>query len=353
MGFEMLSPEVNSARMYGGVGAGPLFSAAAAWDGLAAELQASASSFDSVILDLVGGSWAGPAATAMVGIAAGFVGWLSASSTVAEVAAIQARAAATAYEAARTATVHPAEVTANRLHQLALIATNFLGQNTPAIAAADFLYIDMWVQDVVAMLGYLADAVAVAVSLTPFSALPAELAGLASQAVVAAQAIPLDAVSQGVQLVSTSVGMALTPLSSLGGGGAAGSAALAGYAEASDLPAIAPAEAVRPASGAGFGAAAGLGQARTVGTLSVPQGWLGSTADARVGSALPGTNLAGAATLVNAEAAAGAGAAGMPMMPMPAGGGANSGMPGRAMAGGGASPHVVQQRPSVIPRVGV
>lgn len=351
MGFEMLAPEVNSARMYNGAGSGPLFSAAAAWDGLAADLQASGASFDSVISDLVTGSWAGPAATAMAGIAASYGGWVAASSVLAEGAAVQARAAAAAYEAARTATVHPAEVTANRMHQLALIATNFLGQNTPAIAASDFVYLDMWVQDVVAMFGYLADAAAVAVSLTPFAALPAQLAGLASQAVVAAQAIPLDAVSQGAQLVSTAVSTALSPLSSLGSGGAAGTAALAGASEPSELSAIAAAEAVKPTSGAGFGAAAGLGQARTVGALSVPQGWLGSVPDVRTASALPGTSLAGTATLAGVEAAAGGGAAGMPMMPMPTGGGANSGMPGRAM-GGGAS-HVVQQRPSVIPRVGV
>lgn len=325
-----------------------MFSAAAAWDGLAAELSASASSFDSVISDLVGASWAGPAATAMVGIAAGFVAWLGASSGIAEGAAVQARAAAAAFETARTATVHPAEVTANRMQQMALIATNFLGQNTPAIAATDFLYIDMWVQDVVAMLGYLADAASVAVSLTPFAALPADLAGLASQAAVAAQAFPLDAVSQGVQLLSTPVSMALSPLSSLTSGGAPGSAALAGAAEPSEIPAVAAAEAIRPAGG--FGASAGLGQARTVGALSVPQSWVGSTPEVRGGSALTGSSLAGAATVANAEAAVGAGA-GMPMMPMPTGGGAGGGLPGRMMGGGGS--HVVQQRPSVIPRTGV
>jgi len=68
-------------------------------------------------------------------------------------------------------------------------------------------------------------------------------------------------------------------------------------------------------------------------------------------SALPGSGLAGAATLANTESAAAAGA-GMPMMPMPTGAGANSGMPGR-IGGGGASVQVVQQRPSVVPRVGV
>jgi hypothetical protein len=47
---------------------------------------------------------------------------------------------------------------------------------------------------------------------------------------------------------------------------------------------------------------------------------------------------------------------GMPMMPMPMGagaGGAGAGMPGGMMGRGGASPHVTQNRPSVIPRTGI
>ena len=39
MDFAVLPPEVNSGRMYAGAGSGPLMAAAAAWDGLAAELS--------------------------------------------------------------------------------------------------------------------------------------------------------------------------------------------------------------------------------------------------------------------------------------------------------------------------
>jgi hypothetical protein len=42
----------------------------------------------------------------------------------------------------------------------------------------------------------------------------------------------------------------------------------------------------------------------------------------------------------------------MPMMPMPMGG-MGGGAPGGALGRGGASPHVVQSRPSVVPRVGI
>ncbi|MBO0884870.1 MAG: PPE domain-containing protein, partial [Mycobacterium sp.] len=42
MDFAALPPEVNSARMYAGSGAGSMLAAAVAWDGLAAELRSAA-----------------------------------------------------------------------------------------------------------------------------------------------------------------------------------------------------------------------------------------------------------------------------------------------------------------------
>lgn len=62
-----MPPEINSARIYAGAGSGPLFMAAAAWEGLAADLRASASSFDAVIAGLAAGPWSGPASVAMAG----------------------------------------------------------------------------------------------------------------------------------------------------------------------------------------------------------------------------------------------------------------------------------------------
>lgn len=38
--FSVLPPEINSGRMFFGAGSGPMLAAAAAWDGLAAELWA-------------------------------------------------------------------------------------------------------------------------------------------------------------------------------------------------------------------------------------------------------------------------------------------------------------------------
>ncbi|HWF70805.1 MAG TPA: PPE family protein, partial [Mycobacterium sp.] len=59
MDFATLPPEVNSGRMYAGPGSGPMLAAATAWNGLAAELQSTATSYGSVISELSGGPWLG------------------------------------------------------------------------------------------------------------------------------------------------------------------------------------------------------------------------------------------------------------------------------------------------------
>jgi hypothetical protein len=45
-------------------------------------------------------------------------------------------------------------VAANRVTLAALVATNFAGQNAPAIMSTEADYAQMWAQDVTAMLGY-------------------------------------------------------------------------------------------------------------------------------------------------------------------------------------------------------
>ncbi|VAZ77292.1 putative PPE family protein PPE42 [Mycobacterium persicum] len=59
MEFVVLPPEVNSARMYAGAGSEPMLAAAAAWDGLAGELDSAAAWFSSVTTGLAGSSWQG------------------------------------------------------------------------------------------------------------------------------------------------------------------------------------------------------------------------------------------------------------------------------------------------------
>ena len=189
MDFGVLPPEINSARMYSGPGSGPLRAAAAAWDGLATELTTTAASYSSVISELTSQEWLGLSSMSMAAAAAPFAAWMSATAAQAEQAAAQAHAAASAYEAAFTMTVHPAEIVANRIQTMSLIASNILGQNTPAIAAREAHYGEMWAQDIVAMHGY-ASSSAAATKLTSFTSPPQTTnpSGLAGQAATVAKA---------------------------------------------------------------------------------------------------------------------------------------------------------------------
>jgi hypothetical protein len=45
---------------------------------------------------------------------------------------------------------HPSAATANRVRLAAAVATNYFGQNAPAIMAAEAQYAEMWAQDVAA-----------------------------------------------------------------------------------------------------------------------------------------------------------------------------------------------------------
>lgn len=176
MNFGMLPPEINSARMYSGSGAGPLMAAAAAWDGLTAQLENFAAGYSSELAELRGHGWSGASADAMAAAAGPFVTWASDTATLTSQAAGQARAAAAAYQAAFAATVPPAAVTANRTLLATLVATNFLGQNTGAIAATEAGYAEMWARDATAMYGYAASSAA-ATELTPFQQPPPTTSG--------------------------------------------------------------------------------------------------------------------------------------------------------------------------------
>ena len=56
MDFGALPPEVNSARMYAGPGAGPMLAAVVAWDHLAANLHSAAAFYHSVVTGLTAGT---------------------------------------------------------------------------------------------------------------------------------------------------------------------------------------------------------------------------------------------------------------------------------------------------------
>ncbi|HXB88087.1 MAG TPA: PPE family protein [Mycobacterium sp.] len=206
--FGALPPEVNSGRIYSGPGSAPLLAAATAWDALASELQTTAASYASTITELTSSGWQGPSSVAAADAAAPYTAWLSSTAAQAEQTASQAQAAAGAYEAAFAASIPPPVIAANRATLALLVATNLLGQNTPAIAANEATYAEFWAQDAVAMYGY-AGAATAASQLTSFSAPPATTndSGQATQSAAAA-----NSTSTGIESFLTELNTELTSL---------------------------------------------------------------------------------------------------------------------------------------------
>ncbi len=198
--------------MYAGPGSGSMMAAASAWDGLATEMSLTATGYTSAVTELTSAPWLGPAAQAMVAAAAPYISWLSTAAALAEETANQARAAAAAFETAFALTVPPPVVAANRVLLMTLVATNFFGQNFPAIAATEAQYAQMWAQDATAMYGY-AGASAVATRLNAFSepARATDQSGLAAQAAAVSQAIATPAGTSAPEAAAATPGLSLTP----------------------------------------------------------------------------------------------------------------------------------------------
>lgn len=349
MDFSTLPPEINSSRMYAGPGSGPLLAAAAAWQRVGEQLNSSAAAYRSVIGALVTDGWRGPSSAMMANAAAPFVAWMHRTAAQAEQTAGYARAAAAAYEGARAAVVPPPVIAANRARLLTLVASNFFGQNSPAIAATEADYERMWAQDANVMYGYQASSAAAA-NLTPFTGPPNPVTQPSAPAAAAQLAAPAQAIDASSLLNSVLAIPALlsasasTSSSSLSGAGIfTTNHALFVNSMRDQAQGIGPfyMGSVTPLPSAGIaatlGPAATTGRASLVGTLSVPQTWAATATPPVRPAAAPAS---GAITAPTAPATSPA------LQP---------GMFGEAMlgtlAGRGASNAAVKaRRPSVIPR---
>ena len=364
--FAARPPEINSALMYSGSGAGPLMAASSSFSALSSELSSNAASYESIISQL-GSEWTGPSSTAMAASAQTYIGWLTTTSAQLQEAAAAATSSAAAYEAAHAATIPPPVVTANRVQLAALVATNILGQNTPAIMANEAMYAEFWAQDAAAMYGYSAAASAASSALTPLTD-PTENtnpAGQGQQAAAVGQAVGSNgtsstlnntlgglqnAVSAAASPAQDTVGGVLSAINNLFLVPIVGNSIynvgvtlawntammtatlpLLGHFVAGTPFGFTIGDATPLGAGLGFGStlagaqapiggamAAGMGEASSVGGLSVPAGWSAATPTTTVAD----TTLAGTGW----TAAADEGAAGM--------GGAPGIMPGMASAGG-------------------
>jgi len=386
--FASRPPEINSALIYSGAGAGPLTAASSAFSNLSSELSLNAASYQSVIDQLAGSEWQGPSSEAMAAAAQPYIAWLDTTSGQLQQAATQATSSAAAYEAAHAATIPPPIIAANRTTLAALVATNILGQNTPAIAANEAMYGEFWAQDAAAMYGYSAAASAASSAVTPLTdptentnpTGPGQQAAAVSNAVgsngtsstlnntlgglqnaVSAAANPAASAAQDTP------GSILSALNGLFGVPIVGNAiynvgvtlAWNSSMMSATLPMLGHMLAMAPygftigdtaplGAGLGFGTTlagatspgggaammAGMGEASSVGGLSVPAAW-----SAAAPAAVSGTTLAGTGW----TAAADEGASGM--------GGAPGIMPGMASAGGKAGMGFGGPRYGVKPKV--
>jgi PPE-repeat protein len=361
--------------------------ASSSMSALSSELSSNAASYESIVNNLAS-EWTGPSSTAMAASAQTYITWLTTTSAQLQEAAAAATSSAAAYEAAHAAVIPPAVVAANRAQLAALVATNILGQNTPAILANEAMYAEFWAQDAAAMYGYSAAASAASSALTPLVD-PTENtnpAGQGQQAAAASQAAGSNGTSSALnntlsstqnaasaaaqpaasaaQDTSTSILSALNGLFgvpilsntiynvgvTLAWNTAMMTATLPLLAHfmAGSAFGFTIGDATPLGAGLGFGstlagatspvgAMAGMGAASSVGGMSVPASW--SAAAPGVESAA-GTELAGSGWTVAADEGAGMG-----------GGGAPGIMPGMASAGGKAGYGMAGPRYGVKPKV--
>src|ERR1700751_1104529 len=200
MSFSLFPPEINSALMFSGAGSGPLLEASAAWNSLATDLESTATQYQTLVTNLVTGSWLGPSSAQMASATAPYIAWLQGTAATAAPTGAQAQAAAAAYQSAYASMVPLPAIEANRTELATLVANNFLGQNTGAIATNEAEYLDMWIQDALAMDTYQVNSQAA-------SALPAHSAApqVASGAVPAAATAAAPPASSGADTVIESL----------------------------------------------------------------------------------------------------------------------------------------------------
>jgi PPE-repeat protein len=380
--FAGIPPEITSALLYTGAGSGPLMAAAAGWSNLAAELSTTATSWESIVGTLTTGQWLGAGSAAAAASAVPIVSWLTTAAAAAEQAATQATSSAAAYEAAFAGVISPPVIAANRAQLAALVATNFLGINTPAIMATEAEYAEFWVQDAITMYLYQAASTAAAVlqpiapaspSTNPAAAgiqgaataqaaasIPAQglggsifdglssldqLTTLGGTVPSLGQWLSLPIVENGIAQIGVTAawfqGNLVTVLPSLGHLVATTPSGLTPFV--SDVTPLGAGlgfgtTLAGSTTGLGGGATAAMGEASAVGGLSVPAGWSTAAPATLASSTAP---LAGSGWTAATEEAA-------PVAAMP-------GMPGAAAAAKGAGAYGAAPRygvkPIVMPKV--
>ena len=228
-----IPPEINAFRLTM-MGAGPTAHVpvvAAYTDAAATHLQQAAQ--QTVTTMATAPSFVGFGGASMVSAATPMSAWMGAAGAHASAAAATVQGAMAGYSTAVASTIPHPVVIENRLREAALVASNILGQNTPAIAEAEAEYGEFWTQNASAMMGYLAtttaavDALSVPMApltdMTDPAGAASGLAGLVSEGIGSGVQALGSGVSAGGQGISSAVGSSV---------GAAVSSSMAGVESA-------------------------------------------------------------------------------------------------------------------------
>ena len=242
MSFSLIPPEINSALMFSGAGSGPLLEAAAAWDALAADLDSTATQYQTLITNLTTGPWLGPSSAQMAAATAPYIAWLQGTSATAAQTGAQAQVAAAAYQSAYASMVPLPEIAANRALLAQLVANNFLGQNTGAIATTEANYLDMWIQDALVMDTYQMNSQAA--STLPAQSVAPQVASGANPAAAVAAASPADTTSDVLAVALLNALVNLFGYSATATGGPGALTSLSGFS--AWIPGVATAIAANP-----------------------------------------------------------------------------------------------------------
>jgi PPE-repeat protein len=191
MDFGALPPEITSALIHSGPGAGSLIEASGAWQRLGTELEEIAPIYASVVSSLTQ-AWEGPSSTAMDQAAEPYLSWVRTTAQQCQQLSSSAHAAAAAFNANLNAVVPPAYVGANRARLAQLLATNWFGSNLAAIAATEDEYEGMWANNSAAMYRY--EAASTQALVLPQFSLPPAIAN-PTAAATQASAVPAAAAS--------------------------------------------------------------------------------------------------------------------------------------------------------------
>ncbi len=197
-----LPPEVSSALIYSGPGSSSLTAAASAWNAVAAELASTAQGLDTVVTQLAGDSWLGPASAAMVEAVQPYVEWVSTTAGQAEHAATQAQSAAAAFETVFASVVPPPLIAANRAELAQAVSANVFGQYNNLISQLEAQYAEFWSQNSSALYSY-ASSSAAATKISSFTEAPA-IANPAGALTAAAQS-PATSIQSWIQGLLTNV----------------------------------------------------------------------------------------------------------------------------------------------------